>query len=121
MGSPKICVVITARDTEDVVETIGRVEALHPDLIEIRLDYIEGPYEFDVIRNVSTLPMIATNREMDQGGLSSEAAPERMETVIRACEAGFEYADIELALPQVGPRCTDIIVDTMIGCIANVA
>lgn len=102
MGSPKICVVITARDMEDVVETIGRVEAHRPDLIEIRLDYLEGPYELDEIRSVSTLPMIATNRGTDQGGLSPEASPERMGPIIRACEAGFEYADIELALPQAG-------------------
>ena len=102
MGSPKICVVITARDTEGVVETIGRVEGHRPDLIEIRLDYLQGPYELDVIRGVSTLPMIATNRGTDQGGLSSEADSERMGTVIKACEAGFEYADIELAIPQAG-------------------
>ena len=102
MGSPKICVVITARDTEEAVETIGRVEAQRPDLIEVRLDYLEGPYELDVIRSVSTLPMIATNRGTDQGGLSPEPNSERMATVIRACEAGFEYADIELALPQAG-------------------
>ena len=102
MGSPKICVVITARDTEDLVEIIGRVEAHRPDLIEIRLDYLEGPYELDVIRSVSTLSMIATNRGTDQGGLSPEADAERMGPVIRACEAGFEYADIELAIPQVG-------------------
>jgi len=102
MGNPKICVVVTAVDTEDVVEAIGRVEAYRPDLIEIRLDYIEGPYELDVIRSVSTLPMIATNRGTDQGGLSSEADSERLGTVIRACEAGFEYADIELAIPQAG-------------------
>ena len=102
MGSPKICVVITARTTEGVVETIGRVEVHRPDLIEIRLDYLEGPYELDVIRGVSTLPMIATNRGTDQGGLSSEADSERMGTIIKACEVGFEYADIELAIPQAG-------------------
>ena len=102
MDSPKICVVITGRDLEDVVETIGRVEDHHPDLIEIRLDYLDRPYQLDVIRNASTLPMIATNRGTDQGGLSSEADSERMEPVIRACEAGFEYADIELAIPQAG-------------------
>ena len=102
MGSPMICVVITARTSEGVVETIGRVEGHRPDLIEIRLDYLEGPYELDVIRGVSTLPMIATNRGTDQGGLSSEADSERMGTIIKACEAGFEYADIELAIPQAG-------------------
>jgi 3-dehydroquinate dehydratase len=57
MGSPKICVVITARDTEDVVETIGRVETHRPDLIEIRLDYLEGPCGLDVIRSASKLPL----------------------------------------------------------------
>jgi len=102
MGSPKICVVITVRDTEDLVEIIGRVEAHHPDLIEIRLDYLEGFYDLDVIRGASKLPLIATNRGTDQGGLSSEADSERVGPVIRACEAGFEYADIELAIPQVG-------------------
>ena len=66
MGSPKICVVITARNTEEAVETIARVEAHRPDLIEIRLDYLEGPYELDVIRSGSTLPMIATNRGTEQ-------------------------------------------------------
>ncbi len=102
MGSPKICVVITARDTEDVVETIGRVETHRPDLIEIRLDYLEGPCGLDVIRSASKLPLIATNRGTDQGGLSPEADSERMGPVIRACEAGFEYADIELTIPQAG-------------------
>jgi len=102
MGSPKICVVVTARDTEDVVETIGRVKALRPDLIEIRLDYLGGACDLDVIRGASVLPFIATNRGTDQGGLSSEDDSERMELLIRACEAGFEYADIELAAPQAG-------------------
>jgi 3-dehydroquinate dehydratase type I len=46
--------------------------------------------------------MIATNRGTDQGGLSPEVDSERIGAVIRACEAGFEYADIELAIPQVG-------------------
>ena len=102
MGSPKICVVVTARDTEDVVETIGRVEAHLPDLIEIRLDYLEVSYDLDVIRGASKLPLIATNRGKEQGGLSYETDSQRMGPVIRACEAGFEYADIEIALPQAG-------------------
>jgi len=62
MGSPKICVVITARNTEEAVETIGRVEAHRPDLIEIRLDYIGNLYDLDLIRSSSELPLIATNR-----------------------------------------------------------
>ena len=102
MGSPKICVVITARNTEEAVETIGRVEAHRPDLIEIRLDYIGNLYDLDLIRSSSELPLIATNRGTDQGGLSSEADSERMGPVIRACEAGFEYADIEMATPHAG-------------------
>jgi 3-dehydroquinate dehydratase type I len=100
MGSPKICVVVTARDTEGVVETIGRVEDYSPDLIEIRLDYLEGPCDLEGIRGASGLPLIATNRGMDQGGISPHTDSERMKPVIRACEAGFDYADIELALPQ---------------------
>ena len=102
MGSPKICVVVTARDTEGIVETIRRTEAYCPDLIEIRLDYLEGPCDLDAIRGATVLPLIATNRGTDQGGLSSQIDSERMGPVIGACEAGFEYADIELALPQVG-------------------
>ena len=101
MSSPRICVVITAADTEEAVETLGRVEALRPDLMEIRLDYLRAPPELDAMRGASRLPLIATNRGMDQRGLSSEDDPKRMGAVIKACEAGFEYADIELATPRV--------------------
>jgi 3-dehydroquinate dehydratase-1 len=108
MGSPKICMVVTARDTVGVVETIERAQTHCPDLIEIRLDYLEGPYDLDAIRGASELPLIATNRGTDQGGLSTETDSERMGPVIGACEAGFEYADIELALPQTGQIAVNV-------------
>ncbi len=102
MGSPKICVVITASDMEGVLETARRIEALNPDLMEVRLDYIDGTPDLNEIRGSSRLPMIATNRGTDHGGLSTDSDSDRVETLLKACEAGFEYADVELDIMEVG-------------------
>jgi len=97
---PLICVAVTGRDTE---QTITRIQGLSsPDLIEIRFDYSLEPIDPSQIRDVTDAQLIATNRPAYQGGLSKEAEEVRLETLYEACEAGFEYADVELAAPGSG-------------------
>jgi 3-dehydroquinate dehydratase type I len=108
MGSPKICVVITASDMEGVLETARRIEALNPDFIEVRLDYIEGTPDLYEIRGASRLPMIATNRGTDHGGLSTDPDSDRVEMLLNACEVGFEYADVELDLMKVSNVAVEV-------------
>jgi 3-dehydroquinate dehydratase type I len=97
---PLICVALTCRDAE---QTITRVRELSsPDLIEIRFDYGVEPIHPSRIRDVTDAQLIATNRPAYQGGLSKEAEEGRLGTLYEACEAGFEYADVELAAPGSG-------------------
>lgn len=97
---PLICVAVTARDTE---QTITRVRGLSsPDLIEIRFDYCVEPVDPRRIRDATDVPLIATNRPVFQGGLSKEAEGKRLGKLYEACEAGFEYADVELEAPSSG-------------------
>jgi 3-dehydroquinate dehydratase-1 len=97
---PLICVAVTSRDTE---QTITRVQGLSsPDLIEIRFDYSMEPMDPNRVREATETPLIATNRPAYQGGLSKEAEEGRLGTLYEACEAGFEYADVELMAPGSG-------------------
>lgn len=90
------------------METARRIEALNPDLMEVRLDYIEGAPDLDAIRGASRLPMIVTNRGTDNGGLSTDSDSDRVETLLKACEAGFEYADVELDIMDVGNVAVEV-------------
>jgi 3-dehydroquinate dehydratase-1 len=96
---PLICVAVTGRDTEQIV---ARVRGLpSPDLIEIRLDYGMEPVDPKRVRDATETPLIATNRPQYQGGLSREDEEGRLGTLYKACEAGFEYADVEMAAPSL--------------------
>lgn len=97
---PLICVAVTGRDTEQI---IARVRGLqHPDLIEIRLDHCMEPIDLRRVRAATETTLIATNRPEYQGGRSKKPEEIRLATIYAACEAGFEYADVELAAPGSG-------------------
>jgi 3-dehydroquinate dehydratase type I len=91
MAEPKICVVITAPDSERAAKAIQRILPHEPDLIEIRLDYMEDVGDMTRIREATDLPLIATNRIQEQGGLWEGPETSRIEALVSACEAGFEY------------------------------
>lgn len=97
MDRPKICVVITEKDSERAVKTIKKVLPYDPDLIEIRFDYMENIGEIKKIRDVTNLPLIATNRIREQRGLWEGSELKRIEVLMSACEEGFEYIDVEIS------------------------
>jgi 3-dehydroquinate dehydratase type I len=100
--NPKICVSIIAGSTSQAVETIRSIKAQKPDLLELRFDYIKSIQPLKKIRDATDLPLIATNRRIDQGGLSSIPEKDRVATLIDACDAGFEYVDLELTTSFIG-------------------
>ncbi len=97
---PQICVAVTGRDTEQIIARLCGLQ--HPDLIEIRLDHRMEPIDLSRVRESTATPLIATNRPEYQGGLSKEPEESRLATLYSACDAGFEYADVELAAPSLG-------------------
>jgi 3-dehydroquinate dehydratase-1 len=102
LASPRICVVVTAKDTEEALERISNVASQEPDLIEVRFDYMESPRNPRKIRESTRFPLIATNRRKDQWGYSGMREPDRVAAILGAVEAGFEYADLELNTPDLG-------------------
>ena len=75
--------------------------SLGPDLIEVRFDYMEDPGDPGILRVSTDLPLIATNRRSDQGGHSKMKEQDRVAVILKAVEAGFEYADLELNTPTL--------------------
>jgi 3-dehydroquinate dehydratase type I len=95
-------VVITARETEEALERLSEVAAQEPDLIEVRFDYMKSPGDPRKYRDSTGVPLIATNRRMDQGGYARMGEHERVAAILDAVEAGFEHADLELNTPDLG-------------------
>ncbi len=104
MVSPRICVVITAKNTAEILERLSLIIPQKPDLVEIRLDYLESYANLGEIREFTDLPLIATNRRKDQGGLSVIEESKRLQKITNSIEMGFTYADIEV----ITPKLTDI-------------
>jgi 3-dehydroquinate dehydratase type I len=78
------------------------VERNEPDLFEIRFDMMEGVTPIAKIRQVTDLPLIATNRRRSEGGFFRGTEEARIETLANATQDGFDYVDIELNTRNLG-------------------
>jgi len=92
---PKICVAIPAYTLSQTLRAVKRAGSA--DLIEIRFDYREEAIPPQAMRDQTSTPLIATNRSRSQGGYAVEDEVSRVRFVAEACEAGFEYGDVELS------------------------
>jgi len=103
---PRICVSLAAEDSSKIPGMIRRAEEAEADLIEIRLDYLSidssrsAKILKDLVREAS-VPMIATNRQYEQGGLQPQDENSRIQILIQAAEAGFRYVDVELTTGKI--------------------
>jgi 3-dehydroquinate dehydratase type I len=103
----KICVPLPASNIPDALKMLGKAENAGADLIEIRLDY-SGSNASEIIKlsreiaKQSSTPLIATNRQIDQGGRCSLSEMDRIKTLIEAAKAGFTYVDLELTTHNLG-------------------
>jgi 3-dehydroquinate dehydratase type I len=98
---PRICVPIPINKISDTVSLIEKAENSSADLIEIRFDYLSMDISnivnwLEKIVKQSTIPLIATNRQYDQGGFYIQNEEKRIKILIKAAEKGFRYVDIEL-------------------------
>jgi len=57
---------------------------------------METVFDLKPIRDATNLSLIATNRSLEQGGLDRSSEAERVKSIVGACEAGFNFVDIEL-------------------------
>jgi len=84
------------------LKVLEKLEQYDSDLFEIRLDLMRGISSLAAIRRSSNRPMIATIRRRDDGGFFHGTEAARLETLIQATKAGFDYIDVELKSQKVG-------------------
>ncbi len=97
----KICASVTARTLATIEDMVLTSEAQGADLIEVRLDYLHDAPDLPQIRRLTALPLIATNRSPQEGGLYAGPDDARLQPLFAAAAAGFEYVDLEVATPAV--------------------
>jgi len=92
----RVCVAIAAERTSEAIDQIKKAESLGADLMEIRLDYLRDFEELDKIVKATSLPLIATNRQYEQGGRRRQNEDQRVRALLDAAKLGFQYVDVEL-------------------------
>jgi len=103
---PRICVSLAAKNPSEIPAMIRKAEEAEADLIEIRLDYLNIDLSDaanileDLVREAS-IPMIATNRQYEQGGVRPQDENSRTQILIQAAEVGFQYVDVELTVAKL--------------------
>lgn len=100
MKQPRICVSVAAADRDGAIEATRKAVAYSPDLIEVRLDYMERVKGLGKLRSITELPIIATNRPKGEGGWFTGSEKKRIGTLLSACETGFDYVDLELTASE---------------------
>ena len=75
-GRPKICVPIVGRTKTDILEEAKKITTLPVDVVEWRVDWFEGVFEFDKVEDVlkdlrealGETPILFTFRTSKEGG-----------------------------------------------------
>lgn len=97
---PKICVSLFGKTINDVISMVQRAEKKGADFVEIRMDYLNSEdwhkKNLERIVKKATIPLIATNRQFNQGGYRPIKEEFRILSLIKASELGFQYVDLEL-------------------------
>jgi 3-dehydroquinate dehydratase type I len=92
----QICAPIAAENASEAMRLIRKAEARGADLIELRLDYFNDLKGINQIVESTSLPIIATNRQYEQGGHRPQNEDQRVQALLDIAGQGFRYVDVEL-------------------------
>jgi len=93
----KICACLTEKTAEDCVKIASKVDT---DLVEHRMDFMEEIEGLDEIYSALTMPVIATNRSIRNGGHFKGEEAKRMDRLMDAIDAGCGLVDVEIDAPS---------------------
>lgn len=97
----RICVPIMERTELRALRAIDQLETQDPDLLEIRFDLLNRTSSIAKIRKATDRSIVATNRRRGEGGFFSGREETRLQTLVQAAQAGFDYVDVELNTKNV--------------------
>ena len=113
----QICTPIAAEKDSEAIRLIRKAEAMGADLIELRLDYLNNLRGVRKIMESTSLPIIATNRQHEQGGHRPQSEDRRIQALLDVADLGFQYVDVELTtanLESVMHKLKDIGVSSIV-------
>lgn len=97
----KICVSILPKNDAEALKLIEKAETAQADLIEVRLDSFENSRKLSELPAYTRIPLIATNKLINEKGYFQGTEAERQRTLMDAADCGFEYIDLDLSNPDL--------------------
>ena len=85
----------------EALTLITKVETLDPDIIELRLDFLEPPIKFDELAAHENKPKIATIFSKDKETKPNITGVDQQKILLKAAEHGFNYVDVGLSSPSL--------------------
>jgi len=106
---PLICLPIVATKKEDLITQATDSIALDPDMLEWRMDAYDQAEDIDIClaalkelrETIGNVPLLATCRMGEEGGLKSISRENRLQMAIAVAQSGFaDIVDIEMCNGQ---------------------
>jgi 3-dehydroquinate dehydratase type I len=97
----KVCVPIAAGKPSEIPTLIKKAENAGANLAEIRLDYLEDFNGVEKAVEEAKIPLIATNRQYEQGGKRKQSEDERVQRLLELADKGFSMVDVEITTPNL--------------------
>jgi 3-dehydroquinate dehydratase-1 len=92
----RVCVSIPPKTVDEALKLIQEAEAQNADLIEVRLDSLTEHDRLSEIAKCTKIPLIATNKSLEQHGGFSGTETERQKILVDAAKNVFDYVDVDL-------------------------
>ncbi|UCH38240.1 MAG: type I 3-dehydroquinate dehydratase [Candidatus Bathyarchaeota archaeon] len=113
----KICASVIASKLKTIKETMEKAEKNGANLIEIRMDHLREKSILKKVRQITDLPLIATNRSTREGGVFEGSESRRIQQLFDAANSDFDYIDVELSTENskiIIQRLADVGAQTII-------
>ena len=104
----RVCVSILPKNVLEALNLIEKAESAHADLIEVRLDSLETSRKLSDLVSHTKIPLIATNKLLNEKGNFSGNETQRQQTLINAAESGFEYVDVDYSSPKLKAQIKEL-------------
>jgi len=98
--TPRVCVSVLPKTIHEGLSLVLRAEEAGADLVEVRLDHLNGVEVLTDLAEQSGKPKIATCKMHSLGGKFLGTEAERRQILLGAAKSGFDYVDIELENPE---------------------
>ena len=104
-GMPKVCLPIVGHTQYEIVSQTMTIASLKPDIVEWRVDWFEGVFDFaqveDVLKDLrealGNIPLLMTFRTSKEGGEKAIEPAAYAELNIKAAQTGYvDLIDVEI-------------------------